>query len=411
MYVCSGGMDWHGGLLYERMRPTVDARIRAISAEYPSRLPRGDLDAVESLRLAAGVALPRTRVAVVGTNGKTSTAVLVGRLLRQAGIREGVTTSPHISRWGERIAVAGGAVDDDALLRELEVLHVTARELDGRETLRFFDLLTLAAAALFSAAGVELAIFEAGIGGRLDVTRVLLPQLTVLTGIGLDHVELLGEREVDIVREKLAVAPAGSRVLAASLRPDLEQAATEFAAEHGLELEFVRSSARNVLHRNAELACAAVAALGVATEPGDAAEVLAEPVRGRMHRVSAGGVEVLLDAAHNPQAWSEIAPELPPSFVAVVSVSADRAAADLRAALGGAVAVVATEAWAGRSATALDLAAALGDAESINDPCEAMKRGLALARERGLPLVVLGSAYLLPHAYAALEEVSETKGV
>jgi len=392
------------------MRPSVDARIRAISAEYPSRLPRGDLAAVERLLLAAGVALPPTRAAIVGTNGKTSTAVFAGRLLRRAGVRDGVTTSPHISRWGERIAVTGEPVEDDVLLAELESLHATAREIEGRETLRFFDLLTLAAAALFTAAGVEVAIFEAGIGGRLDATRVLVPQLSVLTGIGLDHVELLGEREADILREKLGVAPTGSRVLSASLRPELEDEAAKFAEKHGIELELVRSSERNVLLRNAELASAAVAALGIEVDPCAFREVSAEPIRGRMHHVLAGGVEVLLDAAHNPQAWSEIAPELPPSFVAVVSVSADRAAAELRPALGGAVATVATEAWTGRSATAGGLAAELCNAESIEDPGVAVKRGIVLARERQLPLVVLGSAYLLPHAYAALDEVSDTEG-
>ena len=155
------------------MRPSVDARIRAISAEYPSRLPRRDLAAVERLLLASGVALPPTRVAIVGTNGKTSTAVFAGRLLRRAGVRDGVTTSPHISRWGERIALAGEPVEDDVLLAQLEALHAVAREIEGRETLRFFDLLTLAAAAIFSAAGVEVVIFEAGIGGRLDATRDL----------------------------------------------------------------------------------------------------------------------------------------------------------------------------------------------------------------------------------------------
>jgi dihydrofolate synthase/folylpolyglutamate synthase len=384
------------------MRPEVDARIRAISAAYPSRLPRSELDAVERLHTAAGIAASPTRVVVVGTNGKTSTSVFAGRLLRRAGVREGVTTSPHISRWGERIAIAGEAVADEALLDRLEVLHELAQRIEGRESLRFFDLLTLSAAAMFADAGVEIAVFEAGIGGRLDATRVLTPQLTILTGVGRDHVELLGEREVDIVREKLAVGPPGSRVLAASLPPALEQAATAFAAEQGVELEFVRSGARNVLVRNAELAVAAVAALGIRTGPGDASEVSGEPVRGRLHRVSSGGVDVLLDAAHNPQAWLEIAHELPASFVAVVSVSADRPAAELSVALGGAVAVVATEAWVGRSATARELAAALGAAEAVDDPVAAVKRGLELARERELPLVVLGSSYLLPHAYAAL---------
>jgi dihydrofolate synthase / folylpolyglutamate synthase len=388
------------------MRPEVDARIRAISTEYPSRLPRQRLDAVERLRDAAGIALPPVRVAVVGTNGKTSTSVFIARLLRRAEIREGVTTSPHIRRWGERVAIAGEALADEALLARLEVLHDLARGIDERESLRFFDLLTLAAAAAFADAGVEIGVFEAGIGGRLDATRVLTPQLTVLTGVGLDHVELLGEREVDIVREKLAVAPRGSRVLAASLRPELEEAAVAFTEAQGVELEFVGSESGNVFLRNAELARAAVAALGVATAAGDAARLAAEPVPGRMQRVSAAGVEVLLDAAHNPQAWAEIASQLPASFVAVVSVSADRPAAALGVALAGAVAVVATEAWAGRSASARDLAAALAAAEAVDDPVAAVRRGLELARARELPLVVLGSAYLLPHAFAALERVS-----
>lgn len=385
------------------MRPEVDARIRALSAEYPSRLPRRHVDAVERLRAAAGIVAAPARIVVVGTNGKTSTTLFTGRLLRRAGIREGITTSPHISRWGERIAIAGEAVPDDVLLAKLETLHELAREVEERETLRFFDLLTLAAAALFAEAGVEVAVFEAGIGGRLDATRVLAPQLAVLTSVALDHVELLGEREVDILREKLAVAPRGSRVLAASLRQELEAAAVGFAETNGLELEFVRSTARNVFVRNAELAYAAVAALGVELGGFDAAELAAGPVPGRMQRVSVGGVEVLLDAAHNPEAWSEIASQLPPSFVAVVSVSADRPAGELRAALVAAVAVVATEAWVGRSATSADLAAALGGVEAVDDPVAAVARGLELARARQVPLVVIGSAYLLPHAYAALE--------
>jgi len=388
------------------MRPEVDARIRAISTEYPSRLPRQRLDAVERLRDAAGIALPPVRVAVVGTNGKTSTSVFIARLLRRAEIREGVTTSPHIRRWGERVAIAGEALADEALLARLEVLHELARGIDEGESLRFFDLLTLAAAAAFADAGVEIGVFEAGIGGRLDATRVLTPQLTVLTSVGLDHVELLGGREVEIMREKLAVAPRGSHVLAASLPPELEAEAVAFAEAQGVELELVPSESGNVFLRNAELAAAAAAALGLATAPGDAARLAAEPVPGRLQRVSAAGVEVLLDAAHNPQAWAEIASQLPASFVAVVSVSADRPAAALSVALAGAVSVVATEAWTGRSASARDLAAALAAAEAVDDPVAAVRRGLELARARELPLVVLGSSYLLPHAFVALERMS-----
>jgi dihydrofolate synthase/folylpolyglutamate synthase len=187
--------------LPETVVVTPDESLRRIGAAYPSRAPRPDLAAVEALRDAAGISLPETTVVVVGTNGKTSASVYLGRLLASSGRRVGVTTSPHLRRWGERVAIDGEPVDDLQLAREVEAVHQLARALPGRETLRFFDLVTLAAARLFAAAGVDAAVFEAGIGGRLDTTRVLRAPLVVLTGVGLDHTELLGGTEEAILRE------------------------------------------------------------------------------------------------------------------------------------------------------------------------------------------------------------------
>lgn len=387
-------------------RSDVEGRIRTISAAYPSRVPRQDLGAVEALRAAVGGRLPPRVVVVVGTNGKTTTSVFLGRLLRRVGVREGVTTSPHITHWGERVAIGGVPVADQLLLAHLERLHGAAGRVDGRETLRFFDLLTLAAADIFADAGIEVGVFEAGIGGRLDATRVLGASLTILTGVALDHVDLLGEREGEILREKLGVAPRGGTVLAAGLGRELDDDARAFAVAHGLELEVVRSTGSDFLARNADLACAAAVALGFDASSEAAAAIVADPVRGRMHRLSAGGVEVILDAAHNPQAWNEVAGQLPPSFVAIVSISRDRPAAAIRAALSRAEAIVATEAWPGRSHPADALAKALGGGRAPvvveADPAAAFEAALEEARVRGVPLVVLGSTYFLPHAYAAL---------
>jgi len=362
-------------------RPAADERLREIAGSYPTRTPRADLGAVEWLAEAAGIAPPKRRVVVVGTNGKTSTAVFLGRLLLDSG----VTVSPHLTRWGERVTVRGREVEDEELLDAVERLHGL-----GRGDLRFFDLLTLAAAELFARHGVGHAVFEAGIGGRDDATRILEPPLVVLTGIGLDHVELLGPTEEDVLRAKLDVAPRGARVVSARLGR-LEAAARTHAAERGLELELVDAEG-DFRERNRALASAAAG--------GGSCDLA---VRGRLERLEAGGVEVILDAAHNEQAWREVAAVLPAAFVAVVSVSLDREPAPLRVALRRAVEVVATEAWAGRSHPAPVLAAAVGGT-AVGEPAAAVLAGLRRARALGLPLVVLGSTYLLAHAYGALPQ-------
>lgn len=378
----------------------ADARLREIGAAYPTRSARRSLDAVFRLTEAARVEFPPTNVVVVGTNGKTSTATFIARFVRARGRLDGLTTSPHIAAWGERVRVGEEAVPDELLVDAVERLHGVAAEIGGDE-LRFFDLLTLAAAEIFVSRAVDVGVFEAGIGGRLDATRVVPAAVVALTGIGIDHAELLGASETEILREKLGIADAGSTVVAAQLPPDLSAVAQGVAADTGFSLTFVSSEEHEFLGRNADLAAAAVELLGIPAETE--LDDVDRTVLGRMHRLDSDGVSVLVDAAHNPQAWSEIETSLPSAFVAVVSISADRPAAALAAALGNAVAVVTTTAWEGRSLPAGALAAAFGgSAVPIDDPGEAVARARELARSRAVPLVVLGSTYLLPHAYRVL---------
>jgi dihydrofolate synthase/folylpolyglutamate synthase len=368
----------------------ADARLREIASAYSTRTPRHSIDAVARLAEAAGVRFPPRNVVVVGTNGKTSTATFIAKLVRDAGLVDGLTTSPHVVSWGERIRIRGVSLDDDEVADRVGRLHELRRDDD----LRFFDLITLAAADAFVDAGVELAVFEAGIGGRLDTTRIVPATVVALTGIALDHVELLGSTEEAILREKLGVAQPGATVMSAKLGADLETVAREL-----VDLQVVASDAATYLERNADLAVAAAAAAGV---PGVRVDALTgELVLGRAHRFESDGVEVLLDAAHNPQAWREVKTLLPPAFVAVVAVSADREPAALGEALVGAEAVIATTAWHGRSLAAAELAAVLGS-EAVDDPGEAVLAGRERARRAGVPLVVLGSTYLLTHAYRVL---------
>jgi dihydrofolate synthase/folylpolyglutamate synthase len=362
-------------------------RLESLAAALPRRRPRLDLDAVEALALRTGVRGPERTAVVVGTNGKTSTATFLARLLQAGGLHVGLTVSPHLRSWSERVLVDGTEVDEGELADGVETLAAAASGLD----VRFFDLLTFAAAAIFAERRVDVGVFEAGIGGRLDTTRALNPQLVVLTGIGLDHTELLGSDELSILREKLGVAPPGAVVVCAPLGPVLAAEAERLAAAGGFRLEFPPVAGGTFLERNAALARAAA---------GHVVEVPntdLSPVLGRKQRILVEGVEVVLDAAHNADAWRTLATELPPSYVAVVSVSLDKPPAELRVALAGAIATIATCAWPGRSVATAELAAVVGG-EAIGDPRTATRAGLQRARGAGVPLVVFGSAYLLRHA-------------
>lgn len=379
----------------------ADLRIREIVAAYPGRVPRADLSAVDALRAAAGIEFADQTVVVVGTNGKTSTAIFMERLLRAAGIRTGLTTSPHIRAWGERVTVGGESIPDERLLAELERLHALAAD---RGSLRFFDLVTLAAAAVFANEQVEVAIYEAGIGGRLDTTRAVGAPLVVLTGIGLDHEELLGHTELEVLREKLGVARKGATVVSAELPDELLREANVIAEREDLELVFAERAAGSFLERNAALAVHALrnAPFEVGAIPD---HVGTEGLPGRMQRLQVDGVDVILDAAHNPQGWEELGALLPPRYVALVSISRDRSPGALAAALTQARHVVVTEAWSGRSYDATELATILAvaglEVEAVGQPAEAVDAALRFAKAERLPLVVFGSAYLLPHALAA----------
>jgi dihydrofolate synthase/folylpolyglutamate synthase len=367
-------------------------RLESLAAALPRRRPRLDLDAVEALAARTGIRAPGRTVVVVGTNGKTSTATFLARLLQAGGLRVGLTVSPHLRSWSERVLVDGTEVGEDELADRVEAVADAAAGLD----VRFFDLLIFAAAAIFAERRVEIGVFEAGIGGRLDTTHALRPQLAVLTGIGLDHTELLGSDEPSILREKLGVAPPGAVVVCAPLEQTLAAEAERVATAGGFRLEFPPVVGEAFLERNASLARAAAAHVV------EAPDTDLSPVLGRKQRILAGGVEVVLDAAHNADAWRALAAELPPSYVAVVSVSLDKPPAELRVALEGAVATIATSAWPGRSIAAAELATVVGG-EAIDDPRAATRQGLELARASGVPLVVFGSAYLLRHALDELE--------
>ena len=156
--------------------------------------------------------MPQHRFAsvhVVGTNGKSSVTEMTAALLEAHGIGAGAYLSPHDERWRERIRIRGAEIEPDAfgaaVERVAQAVEAVERTLDEGESVTQFEADTATAFVALAAARVEAAVIEAGLGGRLDATNVIPSRVTVLTSIGLEHTEWLGDTELEIAAEKLAV--------------------------------------------------------------------------------------------------------------------------------------------------------------------------------------------------------------
>ena len=173
---------------------------------------------------------------VVGTNGKGSTATILAELLRAHGLRVGLYTSPHFVSVRERILVNGAMLPEDAWAR---LGHEALRQSEGLE-LTYFELLTVLAVLAFEGAGaeagVDVAVMEAGLGGRFDATNVFAPALTLFTPIGLDHMNVLGQTLAEIAADKAGAMRPGGLALSARQEPEAWEVLRHVAAETGAEL-------------------------------------------------------------------------------------------------------------------------------------------------------------------------------
>jgi dihydrofolate synthase / folylpolyglutamate synthase len=392
--------------------------------------------------LSTLLGLPQHRFAsihVVGTNGKSSVTRMTAALLGAHGVRAGACVSPHTSRWSERVLLHGEEIDGAAFAaaveRTAQAAETVNRTLGDGEAVTQFELATAAAFVALAAARVQVAVVEAGLGGRLDATNTIPSGVTVLTSVGLDHTQWLGGSEEEIAVEKLAVLRDQTTLVLGRVSPAVRELAERTAAERGAELilapedpgEAVRLRATGPFQRrNFALACAAAEAFLGELDPERVAAVAAGvEVPGRLERV-ADDPPAYLDAAHNPQgaaALAEALPEIasPPPVVACLAILRDKDAAAIVAALAPAVArVVCTELPAdgpishpggGKSAhrpsfgagELAEVCAEAGvEAEAVADLGEAVARGRELAAEAGGVLLVAGSHYLLAPARTAL---------
>jgi dihydrofolate synthase/folylpolyglutamate synthase len=304
---------------------------------------------------------------VVGTNGKTTVTRTAEALLLGEGLSVGAFTSPHVTGWAERIRVNG---------EEADLERALARVRPDADALTQFEVLTAAAFLEFADAGVDVAVVEAGLGGRLDATNVLGAGVVVLTNVALEHTEHLGPTREAIAAEKLAVVRPGATVVLGE--PEWEDPARAAGAARVV-----------VASGNEHLAAAAVGALLGRT-------VAAQPVAvpGRLEQVGERPLE-LWDGAHNPAGVAYLIERLPASgrrCVLVLSILRDKDAAAMLAefsVLGPRL--VATSSGHERALTAEELARRaapfFAEVEAVEDPEAALERGRELAGPDGAVLV------------------------
>ena len=296
---------------------------------HPSAIDMG-LDRAREVTNRMGLQKPAPRVVTVtGTNGKGSTCAFVASLLRAQGLKVGVYNSPHLLRYNERVQIDGAEVSDEQLCEAFSTLEAGR----GQTSLTYFEMGTLAAFWLFERAQLDAVVLEVGLGGRLDAVNLVDADLALVTSIGVDHVEYLGNTRESVAYEKAGIFRPGKPALCGDLNPP--QPLLDKAAELGCPLfvrgrDFDLATADSVWHwqgrdaagqvvelrdlplldlpmENAALALQAYALTGLPWQPERIIEALqGTQVTGRLDRRQFNWhgktLNMLLDVGHNPHA-------------------------------------------------------------------------------------------------------------
>ncbi|WPP47506.1 bifunctional tetrahydrofolate synthase/dihydrofolate synthase [Pseudomonas sp. AN-1] len=391
-------------------------------------------------RLGLGRPAPRV-ITVTGTNGKGSTCAFLASLLRASGLRVGVYSSPHLLRYNERVQLPDGEASDEALCAAFAAVEAAR----GETSLTYFEMGTLAAFWLFERAALDAVVLEVGLGGRLDAVNLVDADLAVVTSIGVDHVEWLGDSRDSVAVEKAGIFRAGKPVACGDLDPppvllararelgcplrlrgrDFDLALGERSWHwrgqdpSGQPLELNDLPLLDLPMENAALALQAFVLLGLPWQPGTLVEALRETrVSGRLERRRlcwrGRTLNLLLDVGHNPHAAEYLAARLAlhplaGRRLAVFGLLADKDLAGVLEPLLGQIAH-----WAvaplptPRSRSAAELQAALAARGASACACAslaaALESQLELAGEDD-EVLVFGSFYSVAEALHWLEQL------
>ena len=310
-------------------------------------------------KLTTALGLPQRRFAsvhVVGTNGKSSVTRMIAALLEAHGVTAGACLSPHTSRWTERTLIRGEEIEPQAWAEAVAQVAAAAaavnRTLDDDDAVTEFEAATAATFVALARARVQAAVIEAGLGGRLDATNTIPSQITVLTSVGLDHTEWLGETELEIAAEKLAVLHDQSTLVLGRVSAEVRELAERVAGERSATLivapedpgpGMALAADGPFQRRNLALAVAAAEAFLGSVDAERVATVAAGLiVPGRLERI-ADSPPTYVDAAHNPDGAAALAEALPAladgrPVVACLAMLADKDAPAMIAALAPAAA-------------------------------------------------------------------------
>lgn len=386
---------------------------------------------------------------IAGTNGKGSVSAMLDSILRAAGYRVGLFTSPYIERFNDRIRFGGEDIPDEELARAAEQVKRCADAMADGPTA--FELITAIALVYFRRAGCDVVVWEVGLGGRLDSTNVVdTTVLSVITGIALDHCAVLGNTTAAIAGEKAGIIKPGVPVLFGEGDDDAESVIRRTASERGCEYTRTDFSAISDIHsdlfgtdfrfggravriplvglyqtRNTATALTAVELLRrqgfVISDEAVTRGLTATRWRARFDVLSREPL-VVYDGAHNPHgvagALENIRALLSPlttdgRVVLVMGVMADKDHSDMVDALAPvAAAVVTVRPDSDRSLAAADLAEEFRrrgvPVTARSTPAEGVAAALPLAMRAGRPLVCLGSLYMYGEVKAAVRAALQT---
>ncbi|NLA67317.1 MAG: bifunctional tetrahydrofolate synthase/dihydrofolate synthase [Gammaproteobacteria bacterium] len=418
--------------------------LRRIEGRHPREVDLG-LERVRAVAGRLGLRRPARHVATVaGSNGKGSTVAFIEAIAAASGLRVGAYTSPHLVRYNERVRIDGVDAADADLVAAFEAVEAAR----GDTTLTYFEYGTLAALWLFERAGLDLAVLEVGLGGRLDAVNIVDPDVAVVTTVDLDHQDWLGHDREAIGAEKAGIARAWTPLVLGEDDPPSSvlghayaigapaiRAGSDYRFGHDADgggwwwreagFELARPLPRRAAPAQLRNAAAAIAALRALDLEIDAAAwargVSTAVVPGRLQRFDLGGVGLLVDVGHNPQAARALADWLATEpagrTIAVYGALVDKDAAGVVAAIAPRVdswhlAGIGDAGSRGRDADAL--AAALAGTAAAGAPrhadvAAALSAALAEARP-GERVLAFGSFHVAGAALAWLAAVDSEAG-